>query len=70
MLCPAGLKATSSHQASRTKKAVARKQKRKSKAADPMDDAAEAVLQGQQQVLGDLSQAGCLPYQTTHIHYS
>ena len=58
-MCHAGLIAARRQKASLPKKLVAKKQKRKSKAAvaEPMDDAAEAVMQGQQQVLGDLSQA-------------
>ena len=58
-LCHAGLKAARRQKASLPKKLVAKNQKRKNKAAvaEHMDDAAEAVLQGQQQVLGDLSQA-------------
>lgn len=55
----AGMKTARRLKAGQPKKLVAKKPKRKGKAAaaDHMDDAAEAVLQGQEQVLGDLSQA-------------
>lgn len=54
--CRAGLKAGNKQKTRLHKKHVVKKHKKKVKA-DLIDDAADAVLQGQQQVLGDLSQA-------------
>ena len=57
--CGAGLKAGSRQKASLRKKPVVKRQKKNGKTAtaDLMGDAADTVLQGQQQVMGDLSQA-------------
>ena len=57
--CCTGLKAGSRQKAGLRKKPVGKRQKKKGKAAtaDLVDDVADAVLQNQQQVLGDLSQA-------------
>lgn len=57
--CCAGLKAGSRQKASLRKKPVVKKYKKKGEAAtaDLVDNAADAVLLGQQQVMGDLSQA-------------
>ena len=56
--CYAGATASIKQKGSKPKRRVVRKQKKRGKAvpAASLDDAADEVLQGQQQVLGDLSQ--------------